>query len=133
MELLNSIKVLDELKIPPSNRLHSLQGDRKGQYSISINDQYRICFIWRDNNVYNVEMVDYHQGTTVKKKINPELNIHPGIILKREFLEELQISARTLSIETGIAESNMSQILKGKRSITAHISLLLGKFFTNPK
>jgi toxin HigB-1 len=60
MELLNSIKVLDELKIPPSNRLHSLQGDRKGQYSISINDQYRICFIWRDNNVYNVEMVDYH-------------------------------------------------------------------------
>ena len=60
MELLNSIKVLDELKIPPSNRLHSLQGDRKGQYSISINDQYRICFIWRDNNVYNVEMADYH-------------------------------------------------------------------------
>ena len=60
MELLNSIKVLDELKIPPSNRLHSLQGDRKGQFSISINDQYRICFIWRDNNVYNVEMVDYH-------------------------------------------------------------------------
>ena len=65
----------------------------------------------------------------MKKKFNPELNIHPGIILKREFLEELQISARTLSIETGIAESNMSQILKGKRSITAHISLLLGKFF----
>ncbi len=60
MELLNSIKVLDELKIPPSNRLHSLQGDRKGQFSNSINDQYRICFIWRDNNVYNVEMVDYH-------------------------------------------------------------------------
>ena len=60
MELLNSIKVLDELKIPPSNRLHSLQGDRKGQFSISINDQYRICFIWRDNNIYNVEMVDYH-------------------------------------------------------------------------
>jgi toxin HigB-1 len=60
MELLNSIIELDELKIPPSNRLHSLQGDRKGQFSISINDQYRVCFIWKEGNVYNVEIVDYH-------------------------------------------------------------------------
>lgn len=61
--------------------------------------------------------------------MKPELNIHPGIILKIEFLEELHISARSLSIETGIPESNMSQILKGKRNIMAHISLLLGNFF----
>jgi proteic killer suppression protein len=60
MELLNSIIELDELKIPPSNRLHSLQGDRKGQFSISINDQYRVCFIWKEGNVHNVEIVDYH-------------------------------------------------------------------------
>lgn len=65
----------------------------------------------------------------MKKKINIELNIHPGEILKKEFLEELDISARTLCLETGIPESNLSQILRGKRDITAHISLLLGKFF----
>lgn len=65
----------------------------------------------------------------MKKKLNPELNIHPGEILKKEFLEELNISARTLCLETGIPESNLSQILKGKRDVTAHISLLLGKFF----
>ncbi len=51
-----------------------------------------------------------------------ELNIHPGIILKKEFLEKLHISSRTLSIETGITKSIMNQILKGKRDITAHIS-----------
>lgn len=65
----------------------------------------------------------------MKKKMNAELNIHPGEILKREFLDELEISARSLCLETGIPESNLSQILKGKRNITAHISLLLGKFF----
>lgn len=65
----------------------------------------------------------------MKKKFNLELNIHPGEILKKEFLEQFLISARTISLETGIPESNLSQILKGKRDITAHSSLLLGKFF----
>ena len=60
LELLNSAKNLEELKIPPSNRLHSLQGDRKGWYSISINDQFRICFQWQKENALNVEIVDYH-------------------------------------------------------------------------
>lgn len=60
LELLNAAKKIEELKIPPSNRLHVLQGDRKGQYSISINDQYRICFIWENGNAYNVEIIDYH-------------------------------------------------------------------------
>lgn len=60
LELLNAAKKLIELKIPPSNRLHVLQGDRKGQHSISINDQYRICFVWKIGNANNVEIVDYH-------------------------------------------------------------------------
>lgn len=60
LELLNATKKIEELKVPPSNRLHILKGDRKGQYSISINDQYRICFIWENGNAINVEIVDYH-------------------------------------------------------------------------
>ncbi len=52
--------VLDTLRIPPGNRLESLKGDRKGQHSIRINDQWRICFTWRDGNAYDVEIVDYH-------------------------------------------------------------------------
>lgn len=60
LELLNSAKKLEELRIPPSNRLQALQGDRKGWFSISINDQYRICFQWEKDNAYNVEILDYH-------------------------------------------------------------------------
>ena len=51
---------LKDLRIPPANRLEKLKGERKNQYSIRINDQYRICFQWEDSNAYNVEIVDYH-------------------------------------------------------------------------
>ena len=51
---------LEDLRIPPGNRLEALSGDRAGQYSIRINDQWRICFVWRDGGAENVEIVDYH-------------------------------------------------------------------------
>ena len=51
---------LSDLRVPPSNRLHALRGDRKGQYSISINDQWRICFRFENDNAYDVEITDYH-------------------------------------------------------------------------
>ncbi len=51
---------VDDLKIPPANRLEKLTGDRAGQYSIRINRQYRICFVWRDGHAFDVEIVDYH-------------------------------------------------------------------------
>ncbi len=57
---LNSARVLQDLKVPPNNRLESLKGNKKGKYSIRINDQWRICFSWKDNDSYNVEIVDYH-------------------------------------------------------------------------
>jgi toxin HigB-1 len=51
---------LDDLRVPPGNRLEKLGGDRKNQHSIQINDQYRICFEWRDGDAYDVEIVDYN-------------------------------------------------------------------------
>lgn len=51
---------LDDLRIPPGNRLEALKGDRQGQHSIRINDQWRICFVWSDAGVEAVEIVDYH-------------------------------------------------------------------------
>ena len=57
---IHSAKVLKDLTLPPSNRLEKLHGDRQGQYSIRINDQWRICFKWRDGDAYEVEIVDYH-------------------------------------------------------------------------
>ena len=60
LEILDAAEVLQDLRIPPSNRLEKLSGDRKGQYSIRINDQWRICFEWRRGDAYNVEIADYH-------------------------------------------------------------------------
>jgi proteic killer suppression protein len=60
LEILDASERLDDLRIPPSNRLEKLTGDRAGQYSIRINKQWRICFEWRDNGPYKVEIVDYH-------------------------------------------------------------------------
>lgn len=57
---LNSATSLHDLKIPLSNRLHALSGDRSGEHSISINDQWRICFRWKDGHAEDVEIVDYH-------------------------------------------------------------------------
>ena len=58
--LLDSVERLPDLAVPPGNRLEALKGDRKGQHSIRISDQYRICFVWREGNAYDVEILDYH-------------------------------------------------------------------------
>lgn len=57
---LHAAKELRDLRSPPGNRLHALEGDRAGQHSISINMQWRVCFIWTQNGLENVEIVDYH-------------------------------------------------------------------------
>jgi proteic killer suppression protein len=60
LEMLNAVTSLADLAVPPSNRLEALKGDRRGQHSIRINDQWRLCFVWRDGDAYDVEVVDYH-------------------------------------------------------------------------
>jgi proteic killer suppression protein len=60
LRLLNNAGRLDDLRVPPGNRLEALAKDRRGQHSIRINDQWRICFIWRDGHAHEVEIVDYH-------------------------------------------------------------------------
>ncbi|MBX7054772.1 MAG: type II toxin-antitoxin system RelE/ParE family toxin [Pyrinomonadaceae bacterium] len=60
LAMLNRAEKLDDLKVPPGNRLELLKGDRSGQFSIRINDQYRICFVWEADGPLDVEIVDYH-------------------------------------------------------------------------
>jgi proteic killer suppression protein len=60
LAILDGALALGDLRVPPANRLEKLQGDRQGQYSIRINDQYRICFDWRGSDAYEVEITDYH-------------------------------------------------------------------------
>jgi proteic killer suppression protein len=58
--MLDAATILEDLRVPPANRLEKLKRDRQGQWSIRINDQWRICFAWHDGNAYDVEIVDYH-------------------------------------------------------------------------
>jgi len=60
LRMLNNAQSLSDLRVPPGNRLETLRGDRAGQHSIRINDQWRICFEWREGDAYEVEIVDYH-------------------------------------------------------------------------
>lgn len=60
LEMLEAATRLEDLRVPPGNRLEALSGDRKGQHSIRINDHWRICFVWREGGADRVEIVDYH-------------------------------------------------------------------------
>lgn len=58
--MIDAAAAIEDMRIPPGNRLEKLSGDRKGQYSIRINDQWRVCFVWRGRDAHDVEIVDYH-------------------------------------------------------------------------
>jgi proteic killer suppression protein len=60
LAILNAVVALDNLRVPPGNQLETFKGDRAGQHSIRVSDQYRVCFVWRDRNAFEVEIVDYH-------------------------------------------------------------------------
>ncbi len=60
LQVLDAAKRLDDLRVPPGNRLEALKGDRAGQHSIRISGQWRLCFVWRGGEVFSVEIVDYH-------------------------------------------------------------------------
>ncbi len=61
LRMLNNAQTLDDLKAPPANRLEALKGDRRGEYSIRINQQWRVCFRWKDGHAHEVSIVDYHR------------------------------------------------------------------------
>jgi len=60
LDQLDSVQLLEELKVPPGNRLEKLSGERRGAFSIRINEQYRVCFMWGKSGPFNVEVTDYH-------------------------------------------------------------------------
>lgn len=62
LRIINRAENINDLRVPPSNRLEKLKGNRAGQHSIRINDQWRICFEWHNNDAFKVEIVDYHKG-----------------------------------------------------------------------
>ena len=125
---LDGAEELEDLRSPPGNNLKTLKDDRHGQHSIRINDQWRICFVWRANNAYQVEIVYYHLGETEmgKRDFPP---IHPGEVLREEFLVPLCITQYRLAKEIHVPARRINEIVLEKRGISADTALRLGRFF----
>src|ERR1700728_1801540 len=108
--LLDNAGALNDLRQPPGYRLEALKGDRQGQHSIRINDQWRICFLWRDGGAEQVE------------------------ILAEEFMKPNGISQNRLSRDIDVNPARINDIVHGRSAITAGIALRLGKYFgTTPE
>jgi antitoxin HigA-1 len=131
LEILEAVPTLFALLRLPSNRFEALGGDRAGQYSIRINDRWRICFEWPDGDLEpsNIEIVDYYRGRP--KVARPA--IHPGEVLAGE-LAALEMSAAALAREFHVPTNRLTQIVNGQRAISADTALRLGVWFgTGPE
>ena len=98
------------------------------QHAISINKQWRVGFEWQDGNAYHVKITDYHWGVPMRKNdmLDP---IYPGEILREDFLEPMGISIKQLSRELSVPPNRISEIVNGKRAITADTALRLQRYF----
>jgi addiction module HigA family antidote len=123
--LIDAATSLESLKVPPGSQLEALKGNRKRQHSIRINQHWRVCFRWTGNDAEGVEITDYHEATMT----TTITRTHPGIILREEFFEPLGITQLAAARATGIPQSRLSEILSGRRSITADTAVRLGHYF----
>src|SRR5687768_8464828 len=124
--MLRRSATLDYLRVPHGNRLEALRGDRKGQHSVRINDQFRIC-------LYGPLMVPrtLKSSTTTEgsKNMRKVPYPHPGEILLEEFLKPVVIPQYRLAKEIGVSQRRISEIVAGTRSVTADTGLRLSRFF----
>ena len=118
---------LDDLRVPPGNRLEALKGDRAGQYSIRVNERYRVCFEWRQEMAWECRKSSIiTSDETSADLLSP---VTPGELLKEEFLVPMGISQYRLAKETGIPAQRIGQIVLGKRRVTADTDLRLCRYF----
>jgi addiction module HigA family antidote len=125
---LDNATELRDIASPPGNRLEALHGDRSGQHSIRINDQFRLCFIWTQQGPTNVEIVDYHWGAVSVTK-NGMRPVHPGEILREDFLAEMGMSANALAKALHVPAPRVNDIVRERRGVSADTALRLARYF----
>ena len=133
---LDQVDSVEELKIPPGNRLHALGGDREGQWAIRINDQYRICFRFRTKTRTRLrlptiisrgeDMVDWTEEIEREERVYPP--VHPGEVLREEWLIPLDINANQLAGALGVDRQKVYDIVNGKRGVSAEMALRLARW-----
>jgi addiction module HigA family antidote len=122
LRLLNQARALSDLRVPPGNRLEALKGDRAGQYSIRVNDQWRICFVWRE------EVQPMSKSSTITD-VDQLPNPTPGEILLEDFLRPLGLSQTALAVAVRVPPRRINEIVLGKRAVTADTDLRLTRYF----
>lgn len=115
-----SAEAFNELRIPSGNRLEALKGDQTGQHSMSINDQWRICFVCG-------QMLDQRRWRSLitTDKLAP---IHPGEVLREDFIEGIGITQNKFAVSIGVPPRRINDIVHGKPAITADTAVCLGKY-----
>jgi addiction module HigA family antidote len=135
-EAIDAATVLTDLRVPPGSRLHALKGDRAGQHAICVNDQWRICFRFKDGDAHDVEFCDYHELERLAMSIpntrpRERRPIHPGEILREDFLPEYGLSVTALAAAAGVSRQSINELLRERRAVTPEMALRLGKLFGN--
>jgi addiction module HigA family antidote len=125
--VLDAAESLDDLRVPPGKRLQELSGDRAGQPSIRVNDQWRVWFRWRDGDALDVEITDDHEEPVMTaQKLAP---VHPGEVLLEEFLKPLELSQYRLAKALSVPPRRINEIVHGKRAVSANTALRLARYF----
>ena len=116
LAMLHSANACPTCNLRRGTRLEKLGGDRAGQYSIRINERWRICFEWQGKDAINVEIVDYRLRCGMENKIAP---VHPGEVLLEEFAKDPGgVSQNRLAQHMGITTSRLNDIVRGRRGIS---------------
>jgi addiction module HigA family antidote len=128
LAMLDAATVLDDLRVPPANHLEALKGDRAGQHSIRVNDQFRLCLSGRPmgpprSNAWTTIEV---RRMTMKPK-NGMRPVHPGEVLREEFLVPLEVSANRLAQALDIPTNRITEIVGERRNVTADTALRLAR------
>ena len=124
--MLDAATFLGALRLPPSNHPEALSGDRKGQHSIRIHSQWRICFVWTDGDAFDVEIVDCHWGARTTLITNPP--IHPGEILRTEFMEPPNLTPGKIARAIGVPRTRIERRIRKQTALTADTAARLGRY-----
>ena len=140
--MLREATCLKDLRFPPGNRLEALSGDRQGQHSIRVNDQFRLVFIWTDQGPADVEFVDYHCASpaltteeddamtfNIADASDPLAPVHPGEILLEEFMKPYGLTAGKVAARLNIARPRIEKLVRGQTPITTDTALRLERLF----
>jgi len=148
LKAIDAAKVIDDLRVPPGNRLERLSGERKGQWSIRINDQWGLCFRWEGVDAHDVNhgislgernmairrdelrKTDF-SGVAIGKRLAP---VHPGDVLLSDFIKPMGISRYRVAKNIHVPQRRIDLICRGDAAVSADMALRLGRFFgTTPE